>query len=179
MYPRDELFDPIGSYNPMPFANLTANLTQIMFPEYLSTFAPRVFPSRVIVTYPPYVSSLSQILKSTDSEVVEAYLVARVALSLSSLLGQDTDAWKIVRELKEVLGGLKKGAVPDRAEYCAKQVSDTMGYVRMSAVSMYTYSLYRYATGRFFVEKAFGGDSKEKAGALISSMILTHLLEVD
>lgn len=113
----------------MPFLNLTANLTQIKFPEYLATFAPRVFPSSVVVTYPPYVSSLSQILKSADSEVVEAYLIVRVALSLSPLLGQETEAWKVVRELKEILGGLKKGAVPDRAEYCAKQVSDTMGYV--------------------------------------------------
>lgn len=59
----------------------------------------------------------------------------------------------MVRELHEILAGLKKGATPDRAEYCAKQISDVMGY----------------ATGRYFVNKAFGGDSKERAGALISS----------
>jgi endothelin-converting enzyme len=126
---RDELFDPIGSYNPMPFSNLTAGLPEFNFPNYLATFAPRAFPTRVIVTYPPYVSSLSHILESAESEVVEAYLIARIALSVSPLLGQETDAWKVVRELNEILGGLKKGAVPDRAEYCAKQVSDTMGYV--------------------------------------------------
>lgn len=113
----------------MSFSNLTDGLPEFNFPNYLAAFAPRAFPTRVIVTYPPYVSSLSHILQTAESEVVEAYLIARVALSLSPLLGQETDAWKAVRELKEVLGGLKKGAIPDRAEYCAKQVSDTMGYV--------------------------------------------------
>lgn len=113
----------------MPFSNLTEGLPEFNFPNYLATFAPRVFPTRVIITYPPYVSSLSSLLREVESEVLEAYLIVRVALSLSPLLGQETEAWKVVRELKEVLGGLKKGAIPDRSEYCAKQVSDTMGYV--------------------------------------------------
>lgn len=55
--------------------------------------------------------------------------------------------------MNEILAGLKKGAVPDRAEHCAKQVSNVMGY----------------ATGRFFVQQAFGGDSKDRASALIHS----------
>jgi endothelin-converting enzyme len=123
---RDELFDPLGSYNPMPFGNLTAQLPQVNLPNYLATFSPRTFPSRVIVTYPPYVSSLSSILESASTEVVEAYLIVRIALQLAPLLGQETAAWKTVRELKEILGGMKRGVTPDRAEYCAKQVSDTM-----------------------------------------------------
>jgi endothelin-converting enzyme len=123
---RDDLFDPIGSYNPMPFSNLTLQLPQVNLPNYLATFSPRAFPSRVIVTYPPYVSSLSTILETTSTEVVEAYLIVRVALQLAPLLGQETEAWKTVRELKEILGGMKRGVAPDRAEYCAKQVSGTM-----------------------------------------------------
>ncbi|KAG8787802.1 hypothetical protein FS842_011496 [Serendipita sp. 407] len=151
----DALYDPIGSYNPMPFSQLVANLTQINLPNYLATFAPRSFPSRVIITYPPYVSSLSAILEETASETVDAYLTFRTSLDLAPLLGQDTPAWKVVRELREALGGIKKGAVPERSEYCARQVSDVMGY----------------ATGRFFVHEAFGGNSKEKAGSLITSVI--------
>jgi len=116
----------------MPFSNLTAGLPEFNFPNYLAAFAPRAFPTRVIVTYPPYVASLSHILDSAESEVIEAYLIARVALSVSPLLGEETDAWKVVRELKEVLNGLKRGAVPDRAEYCAKQVSNTMGYASLA-----------------------------------------------
>jgi endothelin-converting enzyme len=121
----------------MPFSNLTAGLPEFNFPNYLATFAPRAFPTRVIVTYPPYVASLSHILDSSESEVVEAYLIARVALSVSPLLGQETDVWKVVRELKEVLNGLKKGAVPDRAEYCAGQVSNTMGYAFLALSFMW------------------------------------------
>jgi endothelin-converting enzyme len=122
----------------MPFSNLTADLPEFNFPNYLAAFAPRAFPTRVIVTYPPYVASLSHILDSAKSEVVEAYLIARVALSVSPLLGQETDAWKVIREFKEVLYGLKKGAVPDRAEYCAKQVSDTMGYAFLALTLKWT-----------------------------------------
>lgn len=110
----------------MPFSNITASIPQINFPTYISSFSPRQFPSRVIVTYPPYLPSLSKILDSAEKEVIEAYLISRVALELSPLLGQETDAWKAVRELQEVLGGLKKGAIPDRAEYCAKVVSNVM-----------------------------------------------------
>lgn len=120
------MFDPIGSYNPVPFSNITASIPQINFGAYLSTFAPRAFPHRVIVTYPPYLPSLSNILDTAEKDVVEAYLISRIALSLSPFLGQETDAWKAVRNLKEILGGLKKGAAPDRAEYCAKVVNDVM-----------------------------------------------------
>ncbi|KAG8821863.1 hypothetical protein FRC17_009710, partial [Serendipita sp. 399] len=151
----DALYDPIGSYNPKPFSQLVANLTQINFPNYLAAFSPRSFPSRLIVTYPPYVSSLSTILEEASSETVDAYLTLRTSLDLAPLLGQDTPAWMIVRELREALGGIKKGAVPERSEYCARQVSDVMGY----------------ATGRFFVHEAFGGNSKAKSGALIKSVI--------
>lgn len=122
----DDLFDPIGSYNPTSFSNLTSQLPEVNLANYLATFSPRAFPSRVIVTYPPYVSSLSTILEKASKETVEAYLIARVALQLAPLLGPGTEAWKTVRELKEILGGMKRGVLPDRAEYCAKQVSDTM-----------------------------------------------------
>ncbi|KAG8827602.1 hypothetical protein FRC17_007748 [Serendipita sp. 399] len=151
----DALYDPIGSYNPKPFSQLVANLTQINFSNYLAAFSPRSFPSHLIVTYPPYVSSLSTILEEASSETVDAYLTLRTSLDLAPLLGQDTPAWMIVRELREALGGIKKGAVPERSEYCARQVSDVMGY----------------ATGRFFVHEAFGGNSKDKAGTLIKSVI--------
>ncbi|CAG7846629.1 Neprilysin {ECO:0000269/PubMed:15283675, ECO:0000269/PubMed:8168535}; AltName: Full=Atriopeptidase; AltName: Full=Common acute lymphocytic leukemia antigen; Short=CALLA; AltName: Full=Enkephalinase; AltName: Full=Neutral endopeptidase 24.11; Short=NEP; Short=Neutral endopeptidase; AltName: Full=Skin fibroblast elastase; Short=SFE; AltName: CD_antigen=CD10 [Serendipita indica DSM 11827] len=165
----DELYDPIGSYNPVPFSNLTEGLPQIQFDNYLTAFAPRSFPSRVIVTYPAYITSLSAILDDAKKEDVEAYLIARTILSLAPLLGQDTYIWKVVRELREVLGGLKKGALPDRSEYCAKVVSEVLGY----------------ATGRFFVHEAFGGESKKKASNVITNVIeafktsLPHLSWMD
>lgn len=108
----------------------------------------------MIATYPPYISKLSTILSAASMETIEAYLVVRTALTLAPRLGTGTEAWKINRQLVEVLNGLKKGAVGDRAEWCVRAVDDALGY----------------ASGRFFVAKAFGGDSKSQASSLITSV---------
>lgn len=144
--------DPIGTYNPAPLANLTDVLPQIHFPEYFSTFTPRAFPERVILTHPPFANSLADILNSTSSDVIEAYLVIRASLSLSPYLGASTKAWQAQRTLVETLSGIKKGAVGDRGEYCLGQVEQTLGF----------------ASGRFFVNETFGGESREKATKVIT-----------
>ncbi|TFY65494.1 hypothetical protein EVG20_g5570 [Dentipellis fragilis] len=147
--------DPIGTYNKVPISNITTTLPQINFDKYLSTFNPRNFPSEVIVTYPAYVSSLFEILDTTEREVIEAYLVTRVALGLASRLSLQTESWKARRHLDEVLTGIKPGAVGDRAEYCVNAVDQALGY----------------ATGRYFVNETFGGDSKEKGTKVITDIV--------
>ncbi|KAF8905965.1 hypothetical protein CPB84DRAFT_536278 [Gymnopilus junonius] len=144
--------DPIATYNPVPLSNLTQTIIQIHFPTYFSTFTPRSYPDRVVMTYPAYAQSLSDIL-STD--VVEAYLIARAALTLSPYLSQNTEAWKAQRTLVEALTGIKKGAVGDRAEYCIGQVEENLGF----------------AAGRYFVNKTFGGDSREKGTKVITDIV--------
>jgi endothelin-converting enzyme len=83
--------DPIKTYNPLPLANFTNSLPQIHFPSYFVTFTPRTFPEKVIVTYPAYITSLSDILEDTSADVIEAYLVVRTALTLSPYLGTNTE----------------------------------------------------------------------------------------
>ncbi|KAL0578146.1 hypothetical protein V5O48_003851 [Marasmius crinis-equi] len=147
--------DPIATYNPAPISNLTEALPQIHFKEYFASFAPRHYPSRVILTHPPFAAALSEILNDTSPEVVEAYLVAQAALTLSQYLGMDTDAWKAQRSLVEALSGIKKGAVGDRAEYCVRQVEETLGF----------------AAGRYFVNETFAGESKERATKVITNIV--------
>jgi endothelin-converting enzyme len=154
----EKLFlDPIGTYNPRPMANLTDALPQIDFPDYFATFTPRSYPSRVVITSQDYVESLSRILNHSYNEEIEAYLVTRVALSLSSHLGSNTAAWKAVRTLKETLEGIKKGAVDDRSEYCIAKVESALGF----------------AAGRYFVNETFAGDSRTKGIRVISDIIDT------
>ena len=145
------LQDPIATYNPVPLANLTDTLHQFDFPTYFATFTPRTYPDRVILTYPSYAKSLSDVLNSTSSNVIEAYLVSRALLELSPYLGPDTPSWQAQRALYEALTGIKKGAVGDRGEYCVNKVEQTLGF----------------AAGRFFVEKKFSGDSKAKGTQVI------------
>lgn len=138
--------DPIATYNPVELSNLTESLPQIDFPAYFAAFTPRTYPDRVILTYPAYVASLSSILNDTDKDVIEGYLVSRALLQLAPYLGSETEQWQAHRRLYETLNGIKKGAVGDRAEWCASRVEETLGF----------------ATGRYFVNATFGGESKTK-----------------
>ncbi|KAH8116927.1 endothelin-converting enzyme 1 [Phellopilus nigrolimitatus] len=140
---------------PFRFAEFASQLPQIDFSMYFSTFTPRNFPDRVILTSTTYATSLSDILSTTSSDVVEAYLVTRAALALAPFLGHDTEVWKADRALGETLQGIKKGQVPDRADWCVQRVEDAMGF----------------AAGRFFVQESFGGDSKEKGTKVITDII--------
>ena len=146
--------DPIATYNPVPFKNITDSLPEFDFSVYLSTFAPRNFPTTVILTSTTYLSDLSKILNGTDKDTLEAYFVTRAGFTYSSYLGLETESWKAVRSLEEVLNGIKKGAVGDRAEYCVGRVESAMGF----------------ALGRYFVQETFGGASREKATKVITGM---------
>jgi len=149
--------DPYATYNPIKVTEFVKILPQFHFSTYLSTFTPRNFPRKIIVTDPAYAKSLSKILNETPAEIIEAYLVTRVALSLSTYLGQDTELWKAVRKLEEELRGIKKGAVGDRAEFCISTVDATLGF----------------ASGRYFVNETFTGDSKEIGTGVIKDIIKT------
>ncbi|KAG8900288.1 hypothetical protein FRB99_006143, partial [Tulasnella sp. 403] len=138
--------NPFYTYNPFTFDNFTKALPEIDFPAYLSSYAPRSFPEKVIVSYPPYLHSLSRLLGETEAEVLEAYMVSRISLSLAGYLGSNTEVWKANRALDELLKGLKKGAVDDRDEWCLQRVESALGF----------------AAGRFFVQETFGGKGLAK-----------------
>ena len=145
--------DPFGTYNPTSINTLKSQLSQINFPDYFATFTPRIFPSRVIITYKPYPNSLSEILKRTEADVIEAYLVVRASLEYAPNLGQTTEAWKAVRTLEETLYGYKPGVVGERSQFCMTKVDAALGF----------------ATGRYFVNQTFPGESWEKATKVIDS----------
>ncbi|PSR94067.1 hypothetical protein PHLCEN_2v4495 [Hermanssonia centrifuga] len=149
--------DPITTYNPVPISNLTDAIPQISFHNYFSTFAPRSFPTRVILTSTTYPASLAAILNETSHNTLGAYLETRAALELAGHLGIGTESWKAARALEERLKGIKPGAVGDRAEYCVGRVEAAMGF----------------AAGRYFVEEVFGGKSREKGTKVITDIVDT------
>ncbi|KAG5645919.1 hypothetical protein DXG03_005066 [Asterophora parasitica] len=147
--------DPIATYNPHPLSNLTDALPQIDFPAYFSSFTPRTFPRVVIITYPAYAHSLREILDDTSPSVLEAYLVVRAALSLAPHLGMSTEAWQAQRTLRELLTGIKKGAIGDRSEYCIGKVEESLGF----------------AVGRYFVNETFSGESRAQGTKVITDIV--------
>ncbi|KAG1838739.1 peptidase family M13-domain-containing protein [Suillus tomentosus] len=136
--------DPFGMYNPTNINTLKAELSQINFPDYFSTFTPRTC---VVITYKPYPNSLSEILKKTPADVIEAYLVVRASLEYAPNLGWTTEAWKAVRTLQETLYGLKPGVFGEHSQFCMTRVDVALGF----------------GTGRYFVNQTFPGESREKA----------------
>ena len=151
--------DPIATYNPVPFKNVSDSFPEFDFSTYFSTFAPRNFPNTIILTSMTYLSDLSRILNDTNKDVLEAYLVTRAGLAYSSYLGLETEAWHAVRNLEEVLNGIKKGAIGDRAEYCVGRVESALGF----------------ALGRYFVRETFGGDSRRVATKVITGIYASAL----
>ncbi|KAH8106762.1 Metalloprotease [Cristinia sonorae] len=147
--------DPIATYNPVPLSNLTASFPEFDFPAYFSTFAPRKFPETVILTSTTFPAALSEIISDTPRSTIQAYLETRAALALAPNLGVNTEAWRAVRSLEELLRGIKPGAVGDRAEFCITKVESTLGF----------------AAGRYFVQETFGGESKEKGTKVITDTV--------
>jgi len=74
---------------------------------------------------------------------------------LAPRLGTSTESWRAVRNLRETLQGIKPGAIGDRAEYCVNSVDQALGF----------------ATGRYFVNETFAGDSKEKGTKVITDIV--------
>ena len=146
--------DPLQTYNPLPLSNLTDCFPHVHFPTYFATFAPRTNPKKVIVTYPAYVTSLSDILEHTPPDVVEAYLIARTGLTLSPFLGMSTEAWRAQRSLEEAVSGIRKGTIGDRAEYCVGRAEQALGF----------------AVGRYFVNETFDQESREKGTKVIRGL---------
>ena len=150
---RDIFFqDPIATYNPLPFSNLSSALPEIDFPVYFAAYTPRAFPSLVIQSYPSYASSVSSILNETASDVIEAYLVTRAGLELSPYLSVDTEAWKAQRSLYELLSGVQPGSVQERSKFCLDLVENHLGL----------------AAGRYFVNATFPGESRSKGTKVIT-----------
>ncbi|THH29635.1 hypothetical protein EUX98_g4545 [Antrodiella citrinella] len=147
--------DPIATYNPVPISNLTEALPEFDFQAYFSTFAPRNFPNKVVLSSTTYPASLSEILADTANSTVQAYLETRAALALAPNLGIETEAWLAVRSLEERLRGIKPGAVGDRSEFCVGKVEAALGF----------------AAGRYFVRETFGGESREKGTKVITDIV--------
>jgi endothelin-converting enzyme len=110
------------------------------FPGFVSSFAPRNFPEKVIVTYPSYFENLEALIERTPAEVLQAYFVSQAALQLAPFLGLNTELWGTVSEFNQVLNGIKKGTPIDREKWCLARVQEGLGFM----------------AGRFFVNEVFG-----------------------
>lgn len=153
----EELFNPKTAYNPWTFKNLSHELDFMNLEDYISAYATRAFPEKIIVTFPPYIKSLRSILSSSPNHVVSAYFATRTALEYAKFLGPATPIHKATRKLHVLLTGIKKGVPEDRQQTCQAYADELEGLGLIG--------------GKEFVEQTFGGDSKVKAERVIHNII--------
>lgn len=128
----------------------------ISFANYFASFTPRPnYPDPVIITSPGYLTNLTTLLQDVDPEVLEAYFIARTSQAYGPLLGTKTEVRQAISALGNHLGGISEGVRKPRSDTCIEALSDSLGNM----------------LGRYYVQQAFSGDSKEYATEIIEATI--------
>lgn len=68
--PPEKLSNPTYSYNPFHFRKLRKMLP-FNLASYVSSFAPRSFPEKIIVTSPSYVKAMTKIVEQEEDYVLQ------------------------------------------------------------------------------------------------------------
>ncbi|KAL1411044.1 hypothetical protein Q8F55_001991 [Vanrija albida] len=147
--------NPHYANNPYKSKDLDSALPFIDLPGYLSTFAPRLYPETITVTYPPYLKSISKLVAKTPDHVLSAYFVTKIALTYASALGPDVALRGHVRRLTEALQGIKKGTEENRQDVCLGWVDALVGFI----------------AGREYVNVAFSPEAKKDGEDIINSIV--------
>lgn len=150
-----KLFNPKFGYNPFPTKDVEKALPFVDLPEYIAAMAAREFPSQIIVSYPPYLKSITKLVAEVPDHVLSAYFVTRLSLTFATGLGPNTSVHQQARRLDEVLRGLKKGVVENRQDVCLRALDDTVGFI----------------LGAEFVKEAFSPTAKDDGTHIIRSIV--------
>ncbi|ORY60370.1 hypothetical protein BCR35DRAFT_355234 [Leucosporidium creatinivorum] len=148
--------DPQYSYNPHNASALQSLFPSISFPNYFASYTPRPsYPDPVIVTAPDYLKNLTKLLEDVEPETLEGYFVFRTAQAYGPLLGSKQTVRKEISWLNNFLGGVPEGTKEPRSDVCLASLQENFGFL----------------IGRYYVQKAFAGDSKEYAEDIIVATI--------
>ncbi|WWD16116.1 hypothetical protein CI109_100541 [Kwoniella shandongensis] len=149
------LFNPHFSYNPYATEKVSKALPFLDVPSYLSSFSPRVFPTNITVTHPPYLKSITKLVEETPDYVLSGYFITRLALTHGSALGPKVTIRQEIRRLQEVLRGIKKGTEEDRQDVCLARVDNILGFI----------------AGKEFVKEAFSPEAKKDGEHIIRNIV--------
>ncbi|BGP08990.1 hypothetical protein JCM10049v2_004844 [Rhodotorula toruloides] len=152
----DQLDEPIPTYNPFNASALQSLFPAISFRDYFAASFPRPkYPDPVIVTSPAFFGNLSDIIDKAAPDQVEAYFVFLTSQALAPLLGSKQPIRKSIDLLRNSLTGISPDSHPPRADTCLALLNENYGFL----------------VGRYFVQKAFPGRSKEYAEEVIKAII--------
>jgi endothelin-converting enzyme len=123
----------------------------VEFAAFFSSFAPRVFPGRIIVTDPVYLESLSSLLRDASSEVVQSYLLIQASLHFAPYLGDRTPVWHSVAEFSSRYSSIEK----PRSDFCVAQ----------------TVKAFDFAVGRFFAGEALSANTANRSHQIVAGVL--------
>ncbi|GAA6040657.1 hypothetical protein JCM8097_008090 [Rhodosporidiobolus ruineniae] len=147
---------PIPTYNPYTASSLQALFPSISFANYFASFSPRPrFPDPVIVSSPAFFGNLTKVVERAAPDVLEAYFVLQASLEYGDLLGLKQPIRKQVDLLSSLINGIPADSRQPRSEICLDSALENFGFL----------------IGRPFVQRAFPGESKNYAEAIIRSII--------
>ncbi|BEI97230.1 hypothetical protein CcaverHIS631_0208190 [Cutaneotrichosporon cavernicola] len=149
------LFNPSFSYNPYTAKDVQRALPFLDLGAYLSAMAPRKFPSKIVVSHPPYLKKIAKLVEEVPDHVLSAYFVSKLAMTYGGALGPKTEIRKQVKTLSNVLSGVKPGTEENRQDICLSAVDGIVGFI----------------AGREFVQAAFSPEAKADGEHIINSII--------
>lgn len=113
-------------YNPMNLDQIRALLPQLSVQYLISTLAPADFKSdKLIVGSPSYLKALSEILRETSAETLQAYFVWKTVQAYAYEI--EDDALKPLKRFNNELSGKDPDASEERWRTCIKVADSELG----------------------------------------------------
>lgn len=150
-----ELSDPVGIYNPISPAALEKMAPAVDWRTYFKRMSgERATPKSVIIASPAYMKKLSKLLETTPKNTVHAYLYWTVVRDAGRFLGPNVTLGEPARRLNRFTRGVDVDVRDNRESQCLKATNSALGLM----------------SGRFFVQEAFGFDSKTQVERIIDQI---------
>lgn len=150
---EEEAEDVTQYYNPLTLDETRSLVPQLSIQYIIAGLAPPGYvPDRIIVGSPSYLKSLSDILKTTDTETIQAYFVWKTVQRYASRV--EDDALKPLLQFDNQLLGKAPDAKEIRWRTCVKIADDGLGWI----------------LSKFFIEKAFSKEAKNFGDQIVSDI---------
>ena len=123
---EEDAEDVTKYYNPMNLDQIKDLIPQLSVQYLISTLAPADFkPEKLIVGSPSYLKSLSEILRETSAETLQAYFVWKTVQSYAYRV--EDDALKPLKRFNNELLGKDPDASEERWRTCIKVADNGLG----------------------------------------------------
>ena len=140
-------------YNPMTPEEANALLPNLSIASIVSQYSPSgCEPRKYIIESPSYLEGVTEILKSTSAETLQAYFVWKTVQTYAYKV--EDDALKPLKRFNNKLQGKDLDAEEERWRTCIKVVDGSLGWI----------------LSKFFVEKAFSKEAKNFGDRIISDI---------